>query len=179
MNNSWECLSHFLPSLYWFVSWPANQSAFSHYWCLLMADADSTFSIGFNEVWQGQLVPTVRDTPSQLGPVGDHWLELTHRPGVSLGLPLVLISEASKSFLKAESFRFLKHLMNVDWKNVSMHTDTLDNVFYFGWNLYPAFSQELHYLMCLAGGGSWVSMSSPWQHAEKSSCVSIPWGWEN
>ncbi len=67
MNNSWECLSRFLPPLYWFAVWTTNQSAFSHYWHLLTADADLAFSIGSDKVWQGQLVPTAQDT---LGPTG-------------------------------------------------------------------------------------------------------------
>lgn len=37
--------------------------------------------------------------------------------------------------------------------------------------------KEFHYLMCDAGGGAvgclWFTMSSPWQGAEKSSCLSF------
>ncbi len=64
------------------ASWTACQSPFFHYWCLLMADADSTFSICSNEVRQGQAVVTVWDTLDQLGHCSDaavlYWHNVRH-----------------------------------------------------------------------------------------------------
>ncbi len=85
LNNSWECLSSFLPTLYWFTSWTAHQSAFFHYWRFLMADADSKYCqlapMRSDKANKYQRCGTQRANWDQLGPPTGADLRLTGPSG--------------------------------------------------------------------------------------------------